>query len=150
MIGIGRDRSNLQTTNGHGVAALFDTQHLRGRLWSSTQDIRWGTNVIDQGSLAEGIGMNSETTFITSFSRRVRLTRLKLRRGILAARCTIRIRQAALWSLAGIMASSAPLGNQPWGTSVFGDTTSRPTCRSIEPRFTKPWPYPVTLTSTES
>ncbi len=70
MIGNGRSRSNTQTANWNSSWQPSATPSTyAGEIWSSIPDLRWGTNVIEQGSLMAGVNNSSEMAFVTSFSQ---------------------------------------------------------------------------------
>ena len=120
MVGNGGDRTNSQleywTSNWQPSAT---PTALAGDTWGTLQDIRWGTNVITQASVPQGIGLNSEMAFSTTFSA----TGAEGTPGDSGGAVFHQDPTTGAWSLAGIMFSTTSLPSQPWATSVFGDTT---------------------------
>lgn len=124
MIGNGRSRSNTQTAFWNSSWQPSSTPSTySGEIWSSIPDIRWGTNVIDQGPLVAGVNTNSEMAFVTSFSQNGTANEAQGAPGDSGGGVFHKDATTGAWSLAGIMFSVSTLPGQPWGISVFGDTT---------------------------
>jgi hypothetical protein len=124
MIGNGRSRFNTQTAYWNSSWQPSTTPSTyAGEIWSSIPDIRWGTNVIDQGSLVAGVNTNSELAFVTSFTQNGTADEAQGAPGDSGGGVFHKDPTTGAWSLAGIMFSVSALPGQPWGISVFGDTT---------------------------
>ncbi|HVU86104.1 MAG TPA: dockerin type I domain-containing protein [Pirellulales bacterium] len=124
MIGNGRDRSNTQIgywTSSWQPSATPSTY--AGEIWSNMPDLRWGTNVIDQTSVIEGVGTNTEKAFMTSFSQNGTPYEAQGAPGDSGGGVFYKDPATGAWNLTGIMFSINGLPGQPWGTSVFGDVT---------------------------
>jgi hypothetical protein len=124
MVGNGRDRTNSQleywTPNWQPSAT---PTALAGDIWGTMQDIRWGTNVITQASVPQGIGLASEMAFSTTFNANGTAYESQGTPGDSGGAVFHQDPKTGAWSLAGIMFSTSSLPSQPWATSVFGDTT---------------------------
>ncbi|HEY4312540.1 MAG TPA: dockerin type I domain-containing protein [Pirellulales bacterium] len=124
MIGNGLDPRNSQTAywDSSWMPATGSATYA-GEIWSTTHDIRWGTNVIDQGSIAQGIGVNSEMAFMTSFTQNGTAYEAQGTPGDSGGGVFHQDPTTGAWSLAGIMFGVTSLTGQPWGISAFGDLT---------------------------
>ena len=87
------------------------------------QDIRWGTNVIDQGSLVQGVGVNTEFAFKTTFTQNLTPFEAQGSPGDSGGGVFYQDPASGNWTLAGIMFGVTTLPGQPFGSSVFGDVT---------------------------
>ncbi len=124
MIGNGRNRSNTQTaywTSSWQPSATPSAY--AGEIWSNIPDIRWGTNVIDQGSIIQGVGANTEESFVTSFTQDGTPYEAQGAPGDSGGAVFYKDPVTGTWSLAGSMYAVTSLPGQPWGTSAFGDLT---------------------------
>ncbi len=124
MIGNGRDRTNQQTaywTSNWQPSATPSTN--AGELWNSMQDIRWGTNVISQGSQVGGVDANTEVAFKTTFTQNLTPFEAQGSPGDSGGAVFHQDPSSGTWSLAGIMFGITTLPAQPFGSSVFGDAT---------------------------
>ena len=124
MIGNGRDRSNSQEAywTPKWAPSASPTPN-GGYIWAGTNDIRWGTNVIDTVSIPQGIGAYSETAFATSFSDHGTTYEAQGSPGDSGGAVFHKDNATGTWSLTGVMFTVNSLPGQPWGTSVFGDLT---------------------------
>ncbi len=124
MIGNGRDRTNDQTAYWTSAWQPSATPSAyAGELWTSMQDIRWGTNVIDQGSLVQGVGVNTEFAFKTTFTQNLTPFEAQGSPGDSGGGVFYQDPASGNWTLAGIMFGVTTLPGQPFGSSVFGDVT---------------------------
>ena len=124
MIGNGRDRSSSQEAYWTSTWAPSSTPSAyAGYIWASTNDIRWGTAVISAGGLAEGIGANSETSFATSFLANSTPYEAQGTPGDSGGGVFAKDPTTGVWTLAGTMFAVSSEPGQPWGVSVFGDST---------------------------
>jgi len=124
MIGNGRDRSNQQTAYWNSSWQGTSTPSTyAGELWATTQHIRWGTNVIDIAQVPEGVGSDSQMAFMTSFSQWGTPYEAQGAPGDSGGGVFHKDATTGLWYLAGIMFGTSGLPMQPWGTSVFGNST---------------------------
>jgi hypothetical protein len=123
MVGNGRDRNNSQTSYWTSTWAPSSPPGVyAGDIWASTNDIRWGTNVIAGVSSQQGIGVNSETAFSTTFGAPGTGLNAQGTPGDSGGGVFHQDASGA-WSLAGLMFSVGELSGQPWGLSAFGDAT---------------------------
>jgi hypothetical protein len=124
MAGNGRDRANNQTAYWTPTWQPSSTPTaLAGDTWGTMQDLRWGTNVIDQTGATQGVNGNYEVAFMTSFSARGTSYEAQGTPGDSGGGVFHKDPTTGAWSLAGIMFSTTSLAGQPFGISVFGDTT---------------------------
>ena len=122
MAGNGRGRSNSQEAywTSSWTPATIPSPYA-GHIWASTQSMRWGTNVISTVSIPTGVGSNSETAFATQFTGNTQYdaqgTPGDSGGGVFHKDA------AGIWNLAGLMFSTSSLSGQPWGVSVYGNST---------------------------
>jgi len=123
MVGNGRDRSDSQTAYWTSNWAPSSPPGVyAGDIWAGTQNMRWGTNVITTVSSAQGIGVDSETAFSTTFGQPGTGFNAQGTPGDSGGGVFHQDASGA-WSLAGLMFSINTLPGQPWGVSVYGDVT---------------------------
>jgi hypothetical protein len=124
MVGNGRDRSNNQTAYWTPAWLPSSTPTaLGGDTWATMQDLRWGTNVIDVTGGTQGVNGNYEVAFSTSFSAKGTTYEAQGTPGDSGGGVFHQDPATGAWSLAGIMFSTTALAGQPFGISVFGNTT---------------------------
>jgi Dockerin type I domain len=123
MVGNGRDRSNMQTAYWTSTwAASSPPGTYAGEIWASTNDIRWGDNIIDGVSIRYSSGAVSETAFTTTFGAQGTGLDAQGTPGD-SGGGVFHQEASGAWSLAGVMFSNQVVAGQPWGTSVFGNIT---------------------------
>jgi hypothetical protein len=123
MAGNGRDRSNSGTaywTTTWAPSSLPGTY--AGDIWASTNDIRWGNNVISGVSVPYASGADSETAFTTAFGTPGSGLDAQGTPGD-SGGGVFHQDASGTWSLAGLMFAIQTVGEQPWGTSIFGNLT---------------------------
>ncbi len=125
MIGDGRDRTNdqLEYWTPTWQPSTVPTS-LAGDQWGNMPDLRWGTNVISFPSTTQGIGLNSEMAFTTTFNQNGTPYEAQGTPGDSGGAVFHQDPSTGQWTLAGVMFEAGTLPSQPWGTSIFGDTTS--------------------------
>ncbi len=125
MIGDGRDRTNsqLEYWTPSWQPSSVPTA-LPGDQWGNMPDIRWGTNVISFASTTQGIGLNTEMAFTTTFALNGTPYDAQGTPGDSGGAVFHQNPTTGQWTLAGVMFEAGTLPSQPWGTSIFGDTTS--------------------------
>jgi hypothetical protein len=124
MVGNGRDRVNNQLAYWTPAWLPSSTPTaLAGDIWGTTQDIRWGTNVIDGPSTAHVFGLVSEMAFTTSFDQRGTAFEAQGTPGDSGGAVFHKDTKTGAWSLAGVMFETTALASQPFGISVFGNST---------------------------
>jgi len=124
MIGNGRDRlPNLIGWTG-AWSPIDPPAAYTGYLWSTTNQVRWGTNVIEAVGFPQGSGNTSNVVFSTNFSATNATpyeavgTPGDSGGGVFSYNTT-----AGRWELIGLMVSYTKFSGQPWGISVFGNST---------------------------
>ena len=121
MIGNGRDRLPSQAFWTSSWAPAASPAPYAGYIWAATQNIRWGTNVVSTVGIPSGVGANSETAFATQFTGNTQYdaqgTPGDSGGGVFHKDA------AGNWNLAGLMFSTSSLSGQPWGISVYGNST---------------------------
>ncbi|HEY4312940.1 MAG TPA: dockerin type I domain-containing protein [Pirellulales bacterium] len=123
MIGNGRERTNDQV--GFWTSSWQPSStpsKYAGEIWNNSQDIRWGTNVIDGPSMARAAGVNSEMAFTTTFNQNGTAFEAQGTPGD-SGGAVFHQNPLGQWQLAGVMFSTTSMPGQPFGLSVFGDTT---------------------------
>jgi hypothetical protein len=124
MIGDGRNRSNSQPaywTSSWQPSSSPSTY--AGEIWASTNQIRWGTNVISTAKFPQGIGTDSETAFATTFDQSGTRFEAQGSPGDSGGAVFHQDTQTGAWSLAGVMFSTSGVVGQPFGVSIFGNVT---------------------------
>jgi PEP-CTERM motif/Dockerin type I domain len=122
MVGNGRDRNASEAYWTSTWAPANSPSPYAGYIWSSTNDIRWGTNVINSVSLPVGIDANSEVAFSTVFGPPGSGLDAQGAPGDSGGGVFHQDASGA-WSLAGLMFSINTQPGEPWGVSAFGDIT---------------------------
>jgi hypothetical protein len=120
MVGNGRDQDPSEAYWNSSWVPTSSPSTYAGYIWSDTNSIRWGTNIIDSVGIPEGVNTNSETAFQTTFS-----STPSNAQGAPGDSGGAVFHQDASgqWTLAGIMFTINNLVGQPAGISVFGDAT---------------------------
>ena len=120
MVGNGRDQDPSEAYWNSSWVPTSSPSTYAGYIWSDTNSIRWGTNIIDSVGIPEGVETNSETAFQTTFS----LTPSNAQGAPGDSGGAVFHQDASgQWTLVGIMFTINNLVGQPAGTSVFGDIT---------------------------
>ena len=123
MAGNGRDRSNSSTVYWTSTWAPRSLPGAyAGDIWASSQNMRWGTNVITTVGTWQDVGLNSETVFSTTFDQNGTPYEAQGTPGDSGGGVFHQDASGA-WSLAGSMFSINALPGEPWGVSVFGNVT---------------------------
>jgi hypothetical protein len=124
MIGNGRDRTNnqLEYWTPSWQPSTVPTP-LAGDTWGSMPDIRWGTNIISGPPLPAGVDANSEMAFTTAFDLNGTTYEAQGTPGDSGGAVFHENPLSGQWALSGVMFQVALLPGQPWGTSIFGDST---------------------------
>ncbi|MBI2826487.1 MAG: Ig-like domain-containing protein, partial [Planctomycetia bacterium] len=122
MIGHGRDRqpSEAYWTSAWAPSATPSTYD--GYIWAATQSIRWGTNTIDTVNVPQGVQTNSELAFTTSFTANTP-NEAQGASGDSGGAVFHKNASTGNWELVGVMFAISTYAGQPFGTSVFGNTT---------------------------
>lgn len=122
MIGYGRDVRSASLsywTDTWGQSSTPATY--AGYIWAGTNIMRWGTALVSDVAVPQGLLATSETTFATQFTGATtfdaQATPGDSGGGVFAQDAT------GQWSLAGVIFGTGSLLGQPWGISVFGDKT---------------------------
>ena len=121
MIGNGRDRNASEAFWTSSWMAASSASPYAGYIWAATQNMRWGTNVISSVGIPEGVGVNSETAFATTFTGNTQYDAQGSSGD--SGGAVFHKDASGQWELAGVMFAINNLIGQPLGTSVFGDTT---------------------------
>jgi hypothetical protein len=122
MVGNGRGQN---PSEAHWTSSWMSTgsaSSYGGYIWSDTNNIRWGTNIISSVGIPQGVGMNSETAFQTTFNPAGAPFSAQGSPGD-SGGAVLHQDASGQWTLAGIMFAINNLLGQPAGTSVFGDVT---------------------------
>jgi len=121
MIGRGRDRAPDLTYWNSSWAVQSGPSTYSGYLWSSSQSMRWATNVISYVGLTRGVNTNSEASFATTFTGN---TPYDGQGATGDSGGGVFHKDAdGSWQLAGIMFSISLNVGQPASTAAFGNMT---------------------------
>lgn len=124
MAGYGRDvrsTSEAYWTSTWGTAT--SPSPYAGYIWSGNSIMRWGTNIIDEVSVPQGIGSFSDQSFVTTFSASGLPNEAQGSPGDSGGAVFHTDPRTGQTFLSGIMFAVSSFPGQPWGISVFGNAT---------------------------
>ncbi|MBI2825641.1 MAG: PEP-CTERM sorting domain-containing protein [Planctomycetia bacterium] len=123
MIGRGRDRNGSEAFFTPNWMPASPPGTYAGYIWSGSNSLRWGTNVISQVGIPQGIQTNSETAFVTRFDSGATPYEAQGAPGDSGGPVFHKDLVTGRWELTGLIFAVTNYPTQPWGTSIFGNTT---------------------------
>ena len=122
MIGYGRDRTASEGYWNSSWNPSSTPSTYAGYIWAATNSMHWGTNVISSVGLNEGVGSGIPRPRSRRCSRATPLYDAQGAPGDSGGGVFYKD-ASGNWQLVGLMFATDSLPNEPWGVSVFGNST---------------------------